>query len=177
MHKSNRHIPAIALAAVSCMLATAACGSSGKPGSGTGSSGITPAVTYADCMRSHGVSNFPDASAGGGFDIPSTIDTRAPVYLSAQQTCARLQRGAIPRHKPSERQKRVAVAFSKCVRTHGLGDFPDPSLSIPPPSSVQGMIRGGLYWALPAGTVESPAFRTAASACGWRVSGGVRSAG
>jgi DNA-binding response OmpR family regulator len=45
-------------------------------------------------------------------------------------------------------------------------DFPDPSLSIPPRGEAQGIIRGGMYWPLPAGTVQSPAFEKAATICG-----------
>ncbi len=52
------------------------------------------------------------------------------------------------------------------MRRHGIPDFPDPSLSIPPPGEAQGIIRGGMYWPLPAGTVQSPAFEKAATICG-----------
>ena len=64
----------VALAAVSCVLAVAACGSSGSPSSAAGTgSGDTLALQFADCMRSHGVPNFPDPtfpSTGGRF-IPA----------------------------------------------------------------------------------------------------------
>jgi hypothetical protein len=66
--------------AVGCALAIVACGASGTSRSATDSSGHALGVAYADCMRSHGVPNFPDASAGGGFDIPSTINAQSPAY-------------------------------------------------------------------------------------------------
>jgi hypothetical protein len=48
----------IALAAIGCVAVIAACGSSGKPGGTSGSR--DPALLEAQCMRSHGVPNFPD---------------------------------------------------------------------------------------------------------------------
>ena len=122
-------------------------------------------------MRANGVPGFPDPSALGGFDLPSTVDPAAPRYLSAQKTCAGLEPGPIPEHKVTQPQQRLAVSFSKCVRRHGIPDFPDPSVTAPPPGQGHGIVRGGrLYWALPPGTsLESPGFVTAAGACGWHM--------
>ncbi|MGH2888222.1 MAG: hypothetical protein ACRDNJ_01200 [Solirubrobacteraceae bacterium] len=59
-------------AALACAVVIAACGSSGATaGTGTGSA-PTPkrftdaALRFARCMRTHGVSNFPDPSTPGG---------------------------------------------------------------------------------------------------------------
>ncbi len=170
-------LPPLALIAIGCAFAIAACGSSSKPSHSAGAgSGAGAAVQFADCMRSHGVTSFPDAGSGGGIQVPSTINTQSPVYLTAQRACASLLPAPIAPPKPSEHKKLFAVAFSRCVRIHGLPDFPDPSLNLPPPGAGTGIIRGGLYWAMPANTVVSPAFRTAASDCGWRISNGVTAA-
>jgi hypothetical protein len=53
----------------------------------------------AACMRSHGISNFPDpAFSGGGvhFPIPSGIDTSSPRFTQARRICQRL----IPAGRP-----------------------------------------------------------------------------
>lgn len=54
------------------------------------------ALKYASCMRSHGVANFPDPNAGGGFEIGgnSGIDPSTPQYQSAQEACQHYLPGA-----------------------------------------------------------------------------------
>jgi hypothetical protein len=69
-----------------------------NPGGGQGSAGqqettLTQALNFSQCMRAHGVPNFPDpvASNGGiGYSLGG-IDTSAPQYQSAQQACRSLQ--------------------------------------------------------------------------------------
>jgi hypothetical protein len=74
----------VALAAVSCVLATAACGWPGSPSSAAGtSSGDALALQWASCMRAHGVPNFPDpGSPANGPD--SGINEQAPAFQSAE---------------------------------------------------------------------------------------------
>ena len=77
LHRHRRVVSV--LLAVSCLVAIAGCGSS----SSHHESGVRPGeqgLRFASCMRSHGVPNFPDPSAGGGFDIASTINARSPAY-------------------------------------------------------------------------------------------------
>jgi hypothetical protein len=53
----------------------------------------------AACMRSHGISNFPDPTFSGGgvhFPIPSGIDTSSPQFIQARRICQRL----IPAGRP-----------------------------------------------------------------------------
>lgn len=49
------------------------------------------AVKYADCMRAHGVPNFPDPSHGGGFDLPPGLNPQAPQFTRAAQACKSVQ--------------------------------------------------------------------------------------
>jgi len=48
-------------------------------------------LAFADCMRSHGVPNFPDAGHDGTFTLPSTINEQAPQFEHASHVCASLQ--------------------------------------------------------------------------------------
>jgi hypothetical protein len=48
-------------------------------------------LTFANCMRSHGVPNFPDADHDGAFTLPSTIDEQAPQFQHATQACMSMQ--------------------------------------------------------------------------------------
>jgi hypothetical protein len=38
-------------------------------------------------MRTHEVPNFPDPNAGGGVNLPLTIDTKSPAFERAAQHC------------------------------------------------------------------------------------------
>jgi hypothetical protein len=42
-------------------------------------------LVYARCMRSHGITGFPDPMPGGGFTIP--FDTSTPQFEAADQAC------------------------------------------------------------------------------------------
>jgi hypothetical protein len=53
------------VAAATCILAIAARGSSPKPVGASASSSYTNELTIAECMRSHGVPNFPDPAPPG----------------------------------------------------------------------------------------------------------------
>jgi hypothetical protein len=50
-------------------------------------------------MRSHGISGFPDPVFSGGgvmFPIPTGMDTNAPQFLQARQTCQKLIPAGLP---------------------------------------------------------------------------------
>ncbi|HSR83269.1 MAG TPA: hypothetical protein VLM11_03705 [Streptosporangiaceae bacterium] len=50
-------------------------------------------LTAAACMRSHGITNFPDPTFSGGgvhFLIPSGTDVSSARFTQARQTCSRL---------------------------------------------------------------------------------------
>ena len=48
------------------------------------------AVRFAGCMRAHGVSSFPDPTAGGAFRLGSGINPRAPAFTAAMSDCRKL---------------------------------------------------------------------------------------
>jgi hypothetical protein len=53
----------------------------------------------AACMRSHGITSFPDPSFPDGhvdFSIPSSIDTKSQRFTQAAQTCTRLIPAGLP---------------------------------------------------------------------------------
>jgi hypothetical protein len=142
------------MVAVGCALAIAACGASGTAGRTTRSSGDSGAVAYAGCMRSHGVPNFPDASASGGFEIPAGLNTQSPAYMAARQVCTKLLPGPVAQHALSEHDQRQLVAAAKCMRRHGT-DIADPTFN-------------GPYIALDVPdqtTIQSPVFKRAEQAC------------
>jgi hypothetical protein len=57
----------------------------------------------AACMRSHGITNFPDPTFPGGrvnVSIPSSIDTRSRQFTQAAQTCTKLIPAGLPYSRP-----------------------------------------------------------------------------
>lgn len=120
---------AIALAVVGCVLALSACGSSSKPKSSVSSSN-SKLVRYADCMRAHGVPNFPDPLDGGFPLRTSGINVSSPAFISAQKACAGLQPGGSAEPAPITGEQLYEMAEkARCIRDHGFANFPDPSLT------------------------------------------------
>jgi hypothetical protein len=175
MRPPIRRLGTIAVAG-GCSLVLVACGgSAGKPDNG----GVraSQGIAFADCMRSHGVPNFPDPGSGGGIQIGagSGIDPASPAFQSAQKSCSRLLPGGGPRgEEVSESQKLAMLALAQCMRKHGFTSFPDPTTTPPSPGAGFGMAFGGpgSFIAVPQAMTQSPGFQGAAAACGFPGAGG-----
>jgi hypothetical protein len=123
-------------AAVALAVALAACSASPKsPPSGQADSGLADLIAYAQCMRSHGIHDFPDPTPnpggqGGSFSIRagpgSDLDNNSPVYAAADRTCSKL----LPEDQqtPAQIAARTAgeVKIAVCMRAHGIFNWPDP---------------------------------------------------
>jgi len=123
-------------------LGTTAASTSTAPRS-AGQSG----VRFASCMRAHGLSGFPDPPPAVALDIPKGVK-QEPQFQPAFQACRKDLSGFD--HPAKHMNLPEELAFSRCIRVHGITDFPDP------------MPGGG--WNLPADS-DSPEFEAAARAC------------
>jgi hypothetical protein len=178
----HRHSVALALAGLGSALAIAACGGSGSAGTGS-QAGYNVALKFSQCMRAHGLTNFPDPGAGGGIQIGgpgSNLDPASPSFQAAQRACARYApfKGGPPHM--SEAQRVAAFRFAKCVRAHGYPDFPDPSESVPrgPGPRAVLALHGMVFAFSSAFDPRSPAFQRAAADCGLHLPGpGARARG
>jgi hypothetical protein len=109
----------------------------GTANSGSGGGGqltlrTQNAAQFSACMRSHGVKNFPDPDSHGGISIGSSsgIDPNSHAFQAAQQACQKLlPHGGQPSAAQIAKAQQQALAFSACMRHHGLPDFPDPDFS------------------------------------------------
>ena len=147
--------PLISLAAIVCAAVIAACGSSASTSTGTSSS-YELGVEYSDCMRSHGVPNYPDPDTGGGFpEQTSGINQQSPAYQSAQKVCAHLHPGSTTSTPTSAAQRGGMIVYARCIRKHGVPNFPDPRFG--PGNTVE-------VGVLP-NEAGSPAFKQAVKAC------------
>jgi hypothetical protein len=162
----------VAIAAVLCGLALAACGSSSKL-SQPKSAASNQFLAFSECMRSHGIPNFPDPSGGGGgirISLGSGINPGSPAFRAAQSQCKHLLPGGGPggNGPPSAQAKQQMLAISECMRSHGVPDFPDPTTTAPasPTGYAAVLGRGGVFLAVPS-TIDmnSPAFKQAATEC------------
>jgi len=117
---------------------------------------------FSQCMRASGVPNFPDPSASGELSIGSGsgIDPRSPKFQAAMQKCRKLlPNGGQPSPQQIAKAQKAALAFSKCMRSHGVTDFPDPTFS---GNSIQMKVKGGPGSDL---NPSSPTFQRAQTAC------------
>jgi hypothetical protein len=94
------------------------------------STNTTKALAYSRCMRSHGVSNYPDSDSSGALPKVSPQELNRPQFQAAQRACQRLlPRGSDDQFPPGEVQQLLIgmLRFSKCMRSHGVRTWPDPT--------------------------------------------------
>jgi hypothetical protein len=140
---SLRWLGIAAVVVVGVALLAAACGSSpsspgvanvgsGTPGPGASASGSSSGseLKFSECMRAHGIKDFPDPNAQGQRDLGhigpnSDLSPNNPQFQAAHRACQSL----LP--QPSATQatqvRANALEYSACMRAHGIKDFPDPT--------------------------------------------------
>ena len=172
---ARRAGPLAAVIGASAMVMLAGCGGS-SPSTSTGgggsnssaaaggdSSAVAPpnsnsvaadAVKFARCIRSHGVSDFPDPPSSGQLTIPPD-DRNTPAFERAQKACRSLMPGgaggAGPNGQKSDMTRAQALRLARCIRAHGVPNFPDPNAS-------GGISLGNI-------NTNSPAVKAALQAC------------
>ncbi len=179
------------LAAAGVALAVSGCaGSSRKATASTGHYGpASSPAALSRCMRANGVSGFPDPIAGpsGAVGLPLSENAdgsltaegqtfAGPALRTAERVCAvYLPPAGGPPPPVSAEQQRQALAFARCMRAHGVPNFPDPTYSGGPPAGPPAGINAGSPPAdqQPVG----PAFRSAIRVCGAGGRGNIASPG
>jgi hypothetical protein len=123
--------PLSALAMLAVIVA--GCGSA-SAGGGNNSTATArdKAVKFAECMRSNGVSGFPDPDASGQLTIDavangSSIDTNSAAFKQALSACKDLEPSGFTGPPVTPQLRTARLAFAQCVRDHGMPDFPDPT--------------------------------------------------
>jgi hypothetical protein len=167
-----RRMAALAAMALTVLLATACGGASSPAASATG--GPTrqqAALTYARCMRAHGVPDFPDPDHNGDFHLSNDQQGHGPKgsgsnsvssqEMAANQLCHHLL-AAGPQMNAAQDQHALGqlVKYAQCMRAHGVPSFPDPHTTgggIGVPSGI-GFDLSGI-------NQNSPHYMSAAQAC------------
>jgi hypothetical protein len=106
-------------------------------------------AAYAECMREHGVTNFPDPTGSGEFQISKAIVDN-PHFQSASTACQSLRPQG--NNGSGGVNSRQGLTLAQCMRAHGVPNFPDPGSN----GTVQ--IGPGL-------DPNSPAFQNAFKLC------------
>jgi hypothetical protein len=85
-------------------------------------------------MRSNGVPNFPDPRRVGGRSLKLTvqrIENGNPRFPAAQRACNHLLPNGGNGQQETAQQQRTQLAdmlsFARCMRSHGVSRFPDPT--------------------------------------------------
>jgi hypothetical protein len=131
----------LVVAVAASSLLAAGCGGGGSPGVASVASSTTAVTTTAQnalvafsrCMRSNGVPNFPDPQRVGGRSLKLTVQRLAasnPRFQAAQRACNHLlPNGGGGSQEPAQQRTQLAdmLSFARCMRSHGVIRFPDPT--------------------------------------------------
>jgi hypothetical protein len=141
----------------------AACGSNGTTNASADSSTSTAyqkALAYAQCIRAHGIPDYPDPNSQGQFIVQNGSalpKVSAAVANTAAKACQKLLPPSMAQGPPSGSSGQGSDAssglrFSECMRSHGESSFPDPA-------------SNGSFTLPPGMNAESPQFQNALKAC------------
>jgi hypothetical protein len=124
-------------ALLAATVALAGCGSSNDASTGAAApaaaAGTTKTQTlskqekgvkFAECIRGHGVSDFPDPDPKGDYNYGVSVSRQ--VWLAATEACKSMQPPGTLSSKRSVKEQSDALQFAACVRANGVKDFPDP---------------------------------------------------
>ncbi len=88
----------------------------------------TQSLALAQCMRAHGVADFPDPNAQGQIQMSgeatSDLNPNNPTFQKAMSAC----QSKMPKPSPAQQAQALqnALKMARCMRAHGITDFPDP---------------------------------------------------
>jgi hypothetical protein len=159
MTTTARRLAAPALTAMIALIS--GCGSTtpvqtdGSGGGGGGGTAATreQAVKFAECIRTNGVSAFPDPNASGQFayGIPSRsspLNPNSAAWTAAISACKSLEPSGFIPTSFTPAQKSARLKFAQCVRANGVPSFPDPTSSGPLIDVTNGQSIPGLQAAI-----------------------------
>jgi hypothetical protein len=103
------------------------------------------AVKFAECIRAHGVRDFPDPNGDNQFEYGVSVSPA--VWKRATTACKDLQPPGTLSGKRTPEQQSASLRFARCIRDNGVPDFPDPvngeplvdTTRIPSTNSANGM--------------------------------------
>ena len=152
----------------------ASAGSATTAGSSTADGARSGPLAFAECMRAHGVPNFPDPKPGGEFRVPIGNNPAAPSFQAAQSKCEKLVPGSGPPGSgppPSAQTMAKLLRIARCMRQHGVPQFPDLQTTVPSNPLDSGVreitdFDGAILLFPSTINMQAPAYKQALTACG-----------
>ena len=152
----------------------AACGSSSAGSAGTNLSRTlqsqihNESLRFARCMRTNGVPNFPDPPGNGSYGVKAFaqqsngttvsingVPVNAPAFRTAMAKCQQdLRQSPAPTTPQLATIRALMLTWAKCMRSHGLPHFGDPTITADGNRIMHGQFNIG-----------SPAYYAARHAC------------
>ena len=108
-----------ALAGITLLLA--ACGG-GRSSTAAGLTNYQKALAFSECMRSHGLPDYPDPNSQGGILISNGSETGTPQqFASASKACDHLLPNG-GQETPAQTREDVSadLKIAACMRSHGI---------------------------------------------------------
>jgi len=156
--RAGRVVRAPALVAMLGCLGVLIAGCGGSSAPITQQQEVSSYVAYAACLNKHGVEVQVVRTGGLSWEAgPGLPGPGSPPALAAERDCKELvPKGGLD-HIPSAAQTAqnlaLMLSYAKCIRAHGVPDFPDPTskgIRISPSSGID---------------LNAPAFLAAEKSC------------
>jgi hypothetical protein len=144
----------------------AGCGGAAQH-AGSPSKVLSGALGYANCMRSHGVPDFPDPNGQGEFQLHTIFQNgrptqgedlvpSSPAFQAAERVCGSFGSAGRQVTRAQEDQAfQQALTAAVCMRADGVPNYPDPKFI---DGSIDQEFNGRF-------NPDSPAFQQAARKC------------
>jgi hypothetical protein len=111
----------------------ASVGSSSAGGSSSPSNSASNGpLAFSQCMRSHGLANYPDPDSNGSIpkETPQQLGVSDSQYHTAQTACGQLlpnsDQGGLSQAQIQQAWNGTRN-FAQCMRSHGVANWPDPA--------------------------------------------------
>jgi hypothetical protein len=96
------------------------------------SANVAQAEKFSQCMRTNGISAFPDPNSSGQLTIDAiangtSIDPNSPAFQQALTACKSLEPAGFMGTQRTPAQQAAALKFAQCMRDNGITNFPDPT--------------------------------------------------
>jgi hypothetical protein len=159
--------------AVTALLAATAAGVAGcthdRSGSDAGEQRQDPNAAPDDltqqitCFRAHGLPDYPDPVYDPNDGRWHLANERPALTAAVRQACASVMPTQTPASPIPASQLQDLIQFARCVRAHGVPDWPDPAVdgvfhtTISPKENAAGRVAAGTcdkYLASSGGTIS-----------------------